>query len=104
MAFDIYIWRAERGTQNYRMQLDLTEDEAVKASVTRRVLKTFKDWDTVGEGSSNRKKKKRIFLFKKRFASEDEKKLWAKTVGYVVKEINSRGREIVISPKKRKRK
>ena len=103
MAVDIYIWRAERGTQNYRMQLDLTEDE-VKASVMKKVLKTFKDWDTVGEGSSNRANKKRIFLFKKRFGSEDEKKLWAKTVGYVVKEINSRGREIIISPKRRKRK
>ena len=64
MAVDIYIWRAERGTQNYRMQLDLTEDE-VKASVMNKVLKTFKDWDTVGEGSSNRKNKKMIFLFKK---------------------------------------
>jgi len=103
MAVDIYIWRAERGTQDYRMQLDLTEDE-VKASVMKRVLKAFKDWDTVGEGSSNKKNKKRIFLFKKSFASEDEKKLWAKTVGYVVKEINSRGREIIISPKRRKRK
>tara|TARA_Y100000310_G_C20529602_1_gene737755 strand:+ start:354 stop:665 length:312 start_codon:yes stop_codon:yes gene_type:complete len=103
MAVDIYIWRAERGTQNYRMQLDLTEDE-VKASVMKRVLKTFKDWDTVGEGSSSRANKKRIFLFKKSFVDEDEKKLWAKTVGYVVKEINSRGREIIISPKRRKRK
>jgi hypothetical protein len=103
MAVDIYIWRAERGTQNYRMQLDLTEDE-VKASVMNKVLKTFKDWDTVGEGSSNRKNKKMIFLFKKSFADEDEKKLWAKTVGYVVKEINSQGREIIISPKRRKRK
>ncbi len=65
MAVDIYIWRTERGTQNYRMQLDLTEDEA-KASVMNRVLKTFKDWDTVGEGSSSRKKKK-IFLLKKSF-------------------------------------
>jgi len=103
MAVDIYIWRAERGTQNYRMQLDLTEDE-VKASVMKRVLKTFKDWDTVGEGSNSRANKKRIFLFKKSFVDEDEKKLWAKTVGYVVKEINSRGREIIISPKRRKRK
>ena len=99
MAVNLFIWKEEKGTENYRLQINLSGGDAKKASV-KRILKEFSEWQTVGEGASSRSKQK-MFLLKREFDTFHEKMRWARNSGYRIVEINSKGREIVINRPKR---
>jgi hypothetical protein len=82
-------WRVQTGDKeefNYRLQVEGIRGTRAK----NRVLKCVKDWNSAGEGFSNRKKEL-VLIFSRTFETPKAWMSWAKAFPYSLVELKRDG-------------